>query len=193
VNESRSFLLAAVTVLTLVAVACGSEPGDTDASAGSGTERDVAADSDPAPDDPGETTDPWLSVADTDLGPILVDADGFTLYALIGSNGDPGACTGACADIWPPAPFEDAGRIGPGVDPSQLGQTTRDDGTTQVVYGSEPLYRYRDDTGPGDVNGQGVNDVWFVIAPSGEVIGPGADAPASDAPPATDATDPFNY
>jgi hypothetical protein len=33
-----------------------------------------------------------------------------------------------------------------------------------------PLYRYAPDAAPGDTNGQGVNDVWFVVGADGVPI-----------------------
>ena len=33
-----------------------------------------------------------------------------------------------------------------------------------------PIYTFAKDMAPGDVNGQGANDVWYVIAPDGTMI-----------------------
>jgi predicted lipoprotein with Yx(FWY)xxD motif len=41
----------------------------------------------------------------------------------------------------------------------------RPDGTLQVAYDGAPLYYFGNDTGPGDTNGQGLGDVWFVAEP----------------------------
>ncbi|MGM0819525.1 MAG: COG4315 family predicted lipoprotein, partial [Actinomycetota bacterium] len=46
----------------------------------------------------------------------------------------------------------------------------RDDGATQVTYDGWPLYFFAEDGEPGDVEGQGVNDVWWVVDPTGEPI-----------------------
>jgi predicted lipoprotein with Yx(FWY)xxD motif len=191
-NRHHGALLAAVTILTLVTAACGSDTRDPETSTGAGSERNVDADSDPGGDGSGEGPGPWLSVSDSDLGPILVDGEGFTLYALVSSNGDPEACTGPCAEIWPPATFDETGTAGSELDPTRIGRTNRADGTTQVVYGGHPLYRYLDDSLPGDVNGQGVNDVWFVIDPNGQAVVALGDPQPADAP-TTDVSDPFTY
>ena len=59
---------------------------------------------------------------------------------------------------------------GDGVDGSLLGTTERDDGTTQVTYDGQPLYVFASDAAPGDTNGQGVGEVWFVVGPDGKTI-----------------------
>jgi len=67
---------------------------------------------------------------------------------------------------------------GDGVDAALLGTTTREDGAVQVTYGGWPLYFFAGDAAAGDVTGQGVNDVWFVVAPDGAMVG----GTASDGP-----------
>jgi predicted lipoprotein with Yx(FWY)xxD motif len=39
------------------------------------------------------------------------------------------------------------------------------EGSVQVTYNGVPLYTHRGDRAPGDTNGQGVDEVWSVIAP----------------------------
>jgi predicted lipoprotein with Yx(FWY)xxD motif len=46
----------------------------------------------------------------------------------------------------------------------------RDDGSSQVSYAGWPLYTWAQDEQPGDVTGQGVQEVWFVVSPEGEAI-----------------------
>jgi predicted lipoprotein with Yx(FWY)xxD motif len=48
--------------------------------------------------------------------------------------------------------------------------TTRADGTVQATYGNWPLYYYVGDHGFGDIDGQGVDGVWFVIGTDGKLI-----------------------
>ena len=56
------------------------------------------------------------------------------------------------------------------IDPGRLSTLTREDGSTQVAYAGNPLYRYAPDQQPGDVNGHGFNDVWFALGPDGSAI-----------------------
>ena len=55
-------------------------------------------------------------------------------------------------------------------DPDLLGTTERDDGAMQVTYNGWPLYHFGGDQAPGDRNGHGVGDVWYVVSPEGAPV-----------------------
>ena len=59
---------------------------------------------------------------------------------------------------------------GEGVDESLYGTVERRDGTQQVTYRDLPLYRFSGDKAEGDIQGQGLSDVWWVVDASGEPI-----------------------
>ncbi len=119
------------------------------------------------------------------LGSLLIDDKGMTLYLFTKDTPNTSNCYDKCATAWPPLLTSGDPVAGEGVDASLLGTTARTDGTTQVTYNGWPLYYYEKDKAPGDVVGQNVGDVWFVLAPSGEMIGPAAtEAPATEAPAA---------
>jgi predicted lipoprotein with Yx(FWY)xxD motif len=109
-----------------------------------------------------------VDVSDTDLGQVLVDPDGFTVYIFTNDGQGPSTCYDACAELWPPVPGDTA--ISPSLDQSIFGTTTRDDGSEQLTVDGRPLYRYTPDTSPGETTGQGVGGVWFVVNPDGDVI-----------------------
>ena len=127
------------------------------------TDTEEAAPS-PAGDRLYDTEEPkGVTVAETDLGPTLVDADGMTLYGFTQDSATVSVCSGSCAENWPPVSGETT--VSSELDASLVSVTTRDDGTTQLVVGEWPLYRFAGDAAPGDANGQGINDVWYVIGP----------------------------
>lgn len=111
-----------------------------------------------------------VAVAEGDLGHILVDAEGLTLYAFTRDSAEQSACTGGCSDIWPPLTVEEDPVAGEGVNTDMLGTLTRGDGGIQVTYNGHPLYTYSEDMGPGDTNGQGFGGSWFVVSPDGNLI-----------------------
>lgn len=103
------------------------------------------------------------------LGPMLVDANGRTLYLFLKDtqNANTSTCSALCADNWPALK---AGAAGEGLDASLLGSFQRGDGSTQVTYNGWPLYYFAGDQKPGDINGQGISGNWYVVSPSGEAI-----------------------
>jgi predicted lipoprotein with Yx(FWY)xxD motif len=109
----------------------------------------------------------------SDLGPILVDSKGFTLYDFHKDMGGKSACYGACASTWPPLTAEGAPKAMSGAQSSQLGTTKRKDGTVQVTYAGHPLYTYAVDSKPGDTKGQDIDSFgaqWYALQPSGEEV-----------------------
>jgi predicted lipoprotein with Yx(FWY)xxD motif len=130
--------------------------------------------------------DTFLAVAqDATHGAILTDAEGKTLY-LFTPDTTPGesACYEQCAENWPPLTPADSMSLPAGV-PGELGTIDRTDGSKQVTYNDIPLYYYVADQAAGDVNGQGVGGIWFVVPPGAELgeypaaPGEGTPVPAS--------------
>ncbi|MFG2883591.1 SCO0930 family lipoprotein [Streptomyces sp. NPDC048297] len=107
--------------------------------------------------------------ANPDLGNVLTDGSGLTLYRFDKDTANPPTsnCAGDCATTWPPVPAGDA-TAGAGIDKALLGEITRADGTKQLTVGGWPAYRYVKDVNSGDVNGQGVGGTWFALAPNGK-------------------------
>lgn len=110
-----------------------------------------------------------VKVADSALGPILVDGTGRTLYGF--TKDKPGAtnCDTACIAVWP-ALIAPRVQAGSGVDTKLLTQTRLAQGADQATYGDWPLYYYVGDAVPGDVNGQGLDGEWFVVGADGKFV-----------------------
>jgi predicted lipoprotein with Yx(FWY)xxD motif len=178
--------LGLLVMTSLVVAACGAEGGGETTTVppeATTTTADVGQEEDPTTttSPPEETTTSaadsmeGVHVADTDLGPILVDPDGFTLYIFTVDSDSESACYDACAELWPPVPADTA--ISAEMDASMFGSTERTDGTEQLTVNGMPLYLYAPDTNPGDITGQGFNDVWFVVDADGDMV---TSAEASD-------------
>jgi predicted lipoprotein with Yx(FWY)xxD motif len=116
------------------------------------------------------------TVAVTDngnLGKILVDSQGRTIYLFKHDTGSMSTCSGACAAEWPPVNTTGKPTGDNGVTDSMLGTTTRSDGSKQVTYQGHPLYRYVGDTKSGDTKGQGLDffgGKWYVVSPAGTAV-----------------------
>jgi predicted lipoprotein with Yx(FWY)xxD motif len=108
--------------------------------------------------------------SDADFGEILTDGEGRALYLFTDDTEGVSNCSGNCATAWPPFTVEGEAMAGEGIDQAMLGTITRDDGTLQVTYNGHPLYYYADDVNPGDVTGQGVGDVWYLVNAQGEQV-----------------------
>lgn len=107
--------------------------------------------------------------ADT-LGDYLTDANGRALYLFLVDTSKMSNCADACATTWPPvlvSAASDLPKITEGMDQSLLGTVERGDGTVQLTYNGWPLYYYAGDVATGDVNGQGLNDKWYLLTPQG--------------------------
>lgn len=110
----------------------------------------------------------------TELGPILVDSKGFTLYDFHKDKGGKSACYAACAEGWPPLTTGGAPKAMSGAEASKLGTTKRSDGTVQVTYAGHPLYTFVADTKPGEAKGNDTSAFgaqWYALKANGEEAG----------------------
>lgn len=121
-----------------------------------------------------------VALAETELGEVLVDDDGMTLYLFEADEPGTSNCEGECAENWPPLVTGDEPVAGDGVDEALLDTLERDDGEEQITYDGWPLYGFVGDQEPGDVTGQGVEDVWWVLDADGAAIRDGAPDPDED-------------
>jgi predicted lipoprotein with Yx(FWY)xxD motif len=106
------------------------------------------------------------------LGKILVDANGDTVYLFQKDTGTQSTCTGGCAGTWPPVRAIGKPTVAAGLS-GKVGTTPRSDGKPQVTYAGHPLYRYQGDSKPGDANGQGINAygaLWYAASSSGAAV-----------------------
>ncbi len=98
---------------------------------------------------------------------VLTNGKGLTLYWFAPDTPARSACTGACAQYWPPVTGRPA--AGPGLT-GRLATITRPDGTVQATYDGHPLYTYIADTAPGQANGNNLNlngGLWHEVPVSG--------------------------
>ncbi len=102
-----------------------------------------------------------ITTADSAAGPILVDEHGMSLYIFDKDTVGVSNCYDGCAANWPPALETDGDEMGEG----DFSLVERTDGAMQWAYKGMPLYAWINDKAPGDITGDGVNDVWHLARP----------------------------
>jgi predicted lipoprotein with Yx(FWY)xxD motif len=95
------------------------------------------------------------------LGEILTDENGLALYFFTRDAENESNCEGNCINNWPIFHIENL-EIEGNLLSADFGNIIRGDGKKQTTYKGWPLYYFNGDANPGDINGEGVNNVWFV-------------------------------
>lgn len=111
-------------------------------------------------------------IKNDELGSILADQDGYTLYAFTKDVPGTSNCYDKCLQAWPALLTEGQPTLKEGLIANLVGTTTRKDGAVQLTYNGWPLYYYEKDLKPGDVTGQAVGKVWWVASAEGNLIKP---------------------
>ncbi|KAB7707870.1 hypothetical protein F9802_03925 [Bacillus aerolatus] len=96
-------------------------------------------------------------------GEYLADSKGMTLYYFKKDESEKSNCQGDCLEKWPPY-TEKQFDVPEGFAKEDFGTITREDtGEEQVTYKGFPLYYFANDKKEGDVTGQGVKEVWYIV------------------------------
>jgi predicted lipoprotein with Yx(FWY)xxD motif len=126
-----------------------------------------------------------VGVRQTPLGRVLVDDHGRTLYLFKGDRPNVSRLSRAGLAVWPPFSFNGTPRAAGGAKAASIGTIIGRSGRRQVTYSRHPLYYYVGDQGPGETNGQGLNQfgaLWYVLASNGNAITGATKAPAAQGP-----------
>lgn len=166
----------AALALSATLAACGGSTGTAPATTSpAATSPAATAGSPAATATAGTAAD--LKTASSTAGTIVVDAKGMSVYFFTKDSKDSGtsACTDACLAAWPPVTTTSERPSADGVS-GTLGTIATPDGKKQVTLEGLPLYYFAKDAKPGDILGQGVNNVWYLASPSGAMIKAGGAA-----------------
>ncbi len=115
----------------------------------------------------------------TALGDVLTGPNGMTLYTLSSDPNGGSVCTGQCLVFWPPLLVAPGGAVsGPSTVSGTFATFVRaDDGSTQVTLDGRALYYFKNDTAPGQTNGEGIKGaggVWHVVLAAAAAASAGA-------------------
>jgi len=171
-NKQLSVGLA-VLALAASLTACGGGTGTSPTTAApvttTATPATTASESATATVTDAATVD--LKTASSSAGNIVVDGKGMSVYYYTKDVKDSGKsnCIGECLVAWPPViTTNDTPKV-EGVT-GKVGTITTADGKKQVTVEGMPVYLWEKDKDPGDVTGQGVGNVWYLVAPDGKMI-----------------------
>ncbi|ASN06941.1 COG4315 family predicted lipoprotein [Virgibacillus necropolis] len=144
------FMITILTTILLLA-ACGNETENTQGDQGN---NDKTSESESAS---------LQLLDDAEIGKYLADAEGMTLYYFTKDESGKSNCSGKCLDNWPPFIAKDF-EVPEGFSKNDFATIEREDtGEKQVTYKGYPLYYFVKDQAKGDVKGQGVKDVWYIV------------------------------
>lgn len=162
-NFRRAFPITIVLLLAMIVAACGSSTGS-----GGSTPTPAATTSAPVATTPAAPAAAVMTATATVSGKsvtILTNAQGMTLYYFTPDTATTSACTGGCANAWPPLLSTGTGTPTSATTlPSTLSVVTTTNGS-QIAYNGHLLYTYSGDTAPGQTTGEGKSGKWFVCTP----------------------------
>ncbi|PIP06946.1 MAG: hypothetical protein COX51_07740 [Syntrophobacteraceae bacterium CG23_combo_of_CG06-09_8_20_14_all_50_8] len=98
------------------------------------------------------------------IGKYLTDTEGKALYWFKKDSLGKSSCSGQCLEKWP-IYYRETVAAPKDIKAEDFGTITREDGKKQTTFRGYPLYYWVNDKQAGETNGQGVNNVWFVINP----------------------------
>ncbi len=152
----RGILGVSLLLVALMAAACGSN-GSTSSSSSSSTGSGGTT-----PSTAAAVIKTASATVNGQSVTILTNTQGMTLYYFKPDTATTSACTGSCADFWPPMLFSSSGSPGSASAlPGTLSVVTDANGQ-QVEYNGHMLYTYSGDKSPGQTNGEGIKGNWFV-------------------------------
>jgi predicted lipoprotein with Yx(FWY)xxD motif len=174
--NKRSIYLGALlaVIAALVIAGCGGSSSSSSSGSESGGAENASATS-----SEGGSGEGTIAAAEIEgLGPVLVDAEGMTVYLYTPDKGTESTCYGECEAAWPPVVAAGKPTAGEGAMSTALGTTKRKDGTMQVTYEGHPVYTFSGDSASGEANGQELDGTWFALDEAGEAVKGKASTPA---------------
>jgi len=171
--------VAALVISALVLAGCGSASSTSSASATAAAAPAASSSTSSTTSSASAASGQQIGMTKGGDGTYLTGAGGRALYLWVADSGGKSACSGACAQAWPPVETKGKPTAAAGVNTADLGTITRSDGSEQVTYKSHPLYYFIADKSADEVKGQGSNSFgakWWLVTPSGDAITKGGPA-----------------
>jgi predicted lipoprotein with Yx(FWY)xxD motif len=163
----KAFFLLIISIVIVALTACGGQSGSTNSgsSYSQASNGKVNKKSQGGSETSGEEMTTIQLLENDSVGNYLADGKGMTLYYYTKDEPGESYCKGGCLQSWP-AFYGGVKnlKVPTGFDKVDFGTITREDtGKKQITYKGFPLYYYIPDQQKGDVNGQGVGGVWYIV------------------------------
>ena len=153
----RTFAITILLLLAMAVAACG---GSTSSGSSSSSSTPTTAETTPSNSNAIVKTSTVTVSGKSET--VLTDAQGKTLYYFTPDTATTSACTGSCAQNWPPLLSTGSGTPTSATTlPGKLTVQTTANGS-QIEYNGHLLYTFAADSAPGQTNGEGVLGKWFV-------------------------------
>jgi predicted lipoprotein with Yx(FWY)xxD motif len=181
---SALLALAAASVVTCLAAACGTTSPVAGAAYGTASAAPMAAGSPSAAAAPKTPAKTVLTERKTKIGYVLATSAGQTVYWFSKDVKGSGksACSGTCLAAWPVVAGTPVAAAGVRL-AGKLGTITRPGGVIQATYNGYPLYTYAMDLTPGQTLGNDAAGMWHVI--TGPVLSASPAGAVTSSPTAT--------
>jgi predicted lipoprotein with Yx(FWY)xxD motif len=181
---SALLALAAASVVTCLAAACGTTSPVAGAAYGTASAAPMAAGSPSAAAAPKTPAKTVLTEQKTKIGYVLATSAGQTVYWFSKDVKGSGksACSGTCLAAWPVVAGTPSAAAGVRL-AAKLGTITRPGGVVQATYNGYPLYTYAMDLTPGQTLGNDAAGMWHVI--TGPVLSASPAGAVTSSPTAT--------
>jgi predicted lipoprotein with Yx(FWY)xxD motif len=175
-HTRRTLPIILAIFIAITVAACGSSTSSGSSASGGSTSTPAPVATTPASPSPtpsptssGSTSSPLVKTMSVTISgkseTILTDASGKSLYYFTPDTATTSACTGACAQTWPPLLSTGSGApTSASTLPGKLTVLTTGNGS-QVAYNGHLLYTFSGDSAAGDTKGQGLFGKWFVATP----------------------------
>lgn len=178
----RTYAFALLALLAVVIAGCGgggssstsTSESESSAKESASSESSAGSENKSAGSESSGGSAAVMSLGHTNVGMVLVDSNGMTVYDFHKDKGTTSSCYGTCEQAWPPVLTEGEPTVGNGASASKLGTTKRKDGTMQVTYAGHPLYTFVEDKKPGEAHGNDTSAFgaqWYALKGNGEDAG----------------------
>src|SRR5579864_5071996 len=158
----RSIVIALSVFIVMFIAACGSYTTTGGGPYGGGSTNPPAT---TPPTTGGSTSTSVIQTATVTIKgqsqTVLTNAKGLTLYYFTPDSATQSACSGQCAQNWPPLFFTGSGAPTSSANLSGKLSVLQDVNGSQVEYNGHLLYAFAGDKAAGQTNGHGLFGKWF--------------------------------